>query len=182
MGEILDKCCNIVSACVNKNIRIALDSLSNRIGISKIVNDIKMFRYKSHYWQVVKREMADAISDCIIKYKESCIGNRRIEGIYIADLTGGEHSYNQGYGGKDLDIIIHVEGCYDKVAKRQFESNVEYCIENTISIILNEYFGCDPKKLLDIPNLIEIHVVSGKDDIPYYNMIKARSRSLIRLM
>ena len=181
-GEILDKCCELLSACVNKNVRVTLDSLLNRVRINIMLRDIKSSKYKSHYWQLLKREAAEAIADCIINLKDFCMSDGIIKEIYIADLTGGEHSYiAQGYGGKDLDVIIYVEGLLSRNEKKKIENSIESCIENTINIILNELFSDDPKKLLGVPNLVEIHMVSGKEDIPYYNMIKSRSRSLIKL-
>ncbi len=133
--------------------------------------------YKSHEWQHLKRIIADPVVKCIIEFNSECF-NGCLEEVYIADLTGGQHSYYNGHGGKDLDIILKLrEGC----KRHETEEGVERSIEEAVSFVLEELFGQEFHKLLGIPNIIEIHVVDGPDCFPYYQLVKSKSPTLLRV-
>ncbi|MCE4600196.1 MAG: hypothetical protein F7C38_01335 [Desulfurococcales archaeon] len=107
-----------------------------------------------------------------------CIGSC-IKSIYLADLTGGEHSYITGHGGKDLDVILYAPGCRELDGSS--EEALERALDEAARIIISEVFGFDPIEKLGIPNVIEIHVVRSKEDAPYWNMIFSRFSRLIKV-
>ncbi len=171
-------CCNTLSGCILKNVRSELEQLLERVRRSSILAEIREQGYRAHSWQLVKRTMAGPISRCIKDLAEAC-GIPCLEAIYFSDLTGGEHSYIEGHGGKDLDLILYTPCELDR---ETLEDQLESCIENTITLLLSEILSDDPKTLLGVPNIIEIHIVRDKRDLPYYNMVKYNSRTLTRLL
>ena len=161
-----------------KNVRTELDRLINRVRRNQLLVDMREHGYKSHMWQLIKRTMATPIAKCIWSNSNSC-GLECLKAIYFADLTGGEHSYIEGHGGKDLDLILYTPCDIDR---DRLEEGLERCIENTIDLLLSETLAGNPKTLLGIPNIIEIHIVRGRRDLPYYNMIKYNSRAVTRIL
>ncbi|MCE4619478.1 MAG: hypothetical protein F7C33_00470 [Desulfurococcales archaeon] len=132
--------------------------------------------YKSHAWQYIKRLLADPAVECIITTVSDCIGPGCIKGVYIADLTGGEPSYLQDHGGKDVDIIIYAPSC-----EGLDENVLESGLDQSARIVIAEVLGFDPIEELRIPNVIEIHVVRGPEDAPYYNMLNSRYSRLVKV-
>ncbi len=175
-----DKCCIEASGCAMRWARRALDELSKRTRIELVIRDMREAGYKSHSWQMLKRIMSEPIARCLKDTGPVC-GLNCIETIYVADLTGGEYSYAGYHGGKDMDIIVY-NPCETPLDARVLEDRIESCLENAIGIVLNEFLGVEPKKILGIPNIVEIHVVRDKRDFPYYNMIKSRSSAITRLI
>ncbi|MEB3787604.1 MAG: hypothetical protein GSR78_02480 [Desulfurococcales archaeon] len=175
-----DKCCVEASGCAMRWARRALEELSKRTRIDVIIRDMRESGYRSHSWQMLKRIMSEPIARCLKDTGPVC-GLNCIERIYVADLTGGEYSYAGYHGGKDMDIIVY-NPCETPVDARVLEDKIEECLENAIGIVLNEFLGVEPKRILGIPNIVEIHVVRDKRDFPYYNMIKSRSSAITRLI
>ncbi|MEB3765973.1 MAG: hypothetical protein GSR77_07420 [Desulfurococcales archaeon] len=168
-----------IAGCVYTRLSRELPKLVQRYpgGIKRILKTLRQEKYTSHTWQYLKRYIADQIVSCLIDPEASCYRDC-IKEIYLADLTGGQHSYYSGHGGKDLDIIIVLdENCKDKIN----EKSIEKRIEENVYFILQEIFDEDFYKLLGIPNIIEIHLVTGPDCYPYYQMVANRSRSLIKV-
>ncbi len=161
-----------------KNVRAEIDRLINRVRRGQLLIDMREHGYKSHMWQLLKRTMATPIAKCIWANSGNC-GLECLEAIYFADLTGGEHSYIEGHGGKDLDLILYTPCNIDR---EKLEDTLEKCIENVVDLLLSETLARNPKTLLGIPNIIEIHIVRGKKDLPYYNMIRYNSRTLTRIL
>jgi hypothetical protein len=131
--------------------------------------------YKSHSWQYVKRLLADPAVECIVTVVRSCIGDC-VEAVYAADLTGGEPNYLQNHGGKDIDLIIYAPSC-----QGLDEKILETSLDQAARIVISEVLGFDPIEVLGIPNVIEIHVVRGPEDMPYYNMLSSRYSKLARI-
>ncbi len=171
-------CEDKIAGCVYSSMTRNIPNLILRYpgGKERILKSLREEGYISHTWQYLKRNIADLIVECIVAYSKDCFEDCLRE-IYIADLTGGQHSYYSGHGGKDLDIIIMSEKCQKEID----ESILEKKLEETVFFVLEEYFGVDFYKLLGIPNIVEIHVVTGPECYPYYQMIKNRSSALIKL-
>lgn len=174
----MDDCCNELSGCILRSVRQELDKLLYRVRMETLLSDIKENAYKAHSWQLVKRTMATPIARCLRGLSPRC-GIPCLKTIYFSDLTGGEHSYIEGHGGKDLDLILYTPCELDREA---LEARLEECIENIITLLLYEVLDEDPKKVLGIPNIIEIHIVRDRRDLPYYNMIRYNSRTVTRLL
>jgi len=144
--------------------------------VRSLLRDLRIEGYGSHRWQHLKRLIADPLVECIVSSNRECF-NGCLEEVYIGDLTGGEHSYVEGHGGRDLDIIIKLRtGC-----KHAVEEDVEKVLEDAVSIVLEEVFGVDFHRLLGIPNIIEVHIVDGPDAFPYYQMIESSSPCLVKV-
>lgn len=146
--------------------------------LRRLLKDIEEQGYASHSWQYIKRRIADPAVQCILKVLREC-GLDCIETVFLADLTGAEHSYIQGHGGKDLDIILYAPGCseLDGEAERLIEST----LDEASRLAISETLGFDPVEKLGIPNVIEVHIVRSKDDVPYWNMIFSGYSRLIRV-
>jgi len=143
-----------------------------------LVEEILSQGYKSHAWQYVKRVIADDIVECIVEADQECFGGC-LERVYLADLTGGEHSYIQGHGGKDLDIILYAP-CPD-LDRERLEEEIEKALEPIVRLAIEEALGFDPIKTLGIPNVVEIHIVRDRRDHPYWNMVHSRVSRLIKV-
>ncbi len=174
----MDGCCTELSGCVLRNTRRELEKLIHRVRIENLLGDIRDNAYRAHSWQLLKRTMATPISRCIRSIASSC-NIPCLDSIYFSDLTGGEHSYMEGHGGKDLDLILYTPCDVDR---DRLERGLESCIENAVTLLLSEMLTDDPKKMLGIPNIIEVHIVRDRRDLPYYNMIKYKSRTLTKLL
>ncbi|MEB3861419.1 MAG: hypothetical protein GSR84_04275 [Desulfurococcales archaeon] len=174
----MDGCCTELSGCVLRNTRIELERLIRRVRLENLLGDIRENTYKAHSWQLLKRTMATPIARCIRSLAGPC-GIPCLDSIYFSDLTGGEHSYIEGHGGKDLDLILYTPCELDR---EKVEESLESCIESAVTLLLSEMLTDDPKKILGIPNIIEVHIVRDRRDLPYYNMVKYRSRTLTRLL
>ena len=97
----------------------------------------------------MKREIAEALVPCILE-----ILGCKVEAIYYADLHGAEPAALGDVGGKDIDFII-------KVSKHsQVEANdIEGALESLVVGELSKMLGEDVRKLVGIPNVVEVHVV-----------------------
>jgi len=153
------------------------EKFSNPILLKQALDDIEAYGYKSHMWQYVKRILAEEIVGCIVEHARECF-NGCLDSIYYADMTGGEHSYIQGHGGKDQDIVIYAP-CPD-LPREELEENIESNLEAAARIVISEALGFDPVEKLGIPNVVEIHIVRDERDTPYYNLVHSRVSRLVR--
>ncbi|MCE4618738.1 MAG: hypothetical protein F7C37_04770 [Desulfurococcales archaeon] len=144
----------------------------------RLIRDINDLGYKSHSWQFIKRKIADPVIECLTSILREC-GVNCVKSIYLADLTGAEHSYIQGHGGKDLDIIVFAPGC--EALNKDVERLIESSLDEAARIVINEVLGFDPVEKLGIPNVIEIHIVRSEEDTPYWNLIFSRFSRLIKV-
>ena len=141
-----------------------------------VLEGVREEGYRSHAWQYVKRLLADPAVECMVRTVSECISPECIRGVYIADLTGGEPSYLQEHGGKDIDIIVYAPNC-----SSLDEGVLESSLDQAARIIIAEVLGFDPIEELGIPNVIEVHVVHGPEDAPYYNMLYSKYSRLQRV-
>ena len=172
-------CADKVASCLlQRASRRLKERFSNPILRRQVLEDVEANGYKAHMWQYVKRLLADELVDCLVEYSRDCLDDCLRE-IYLADLTGAEHSYVQGHGGKDQDVIIYAP-C-PQLPRRELERVLEESIEPIARLVVSEALGFDPIEKLGIPNVIEIHIVRDERDAPYYNMIVSPVRRLIRV-
>lgn len=172
-------CAEKVASCLlQRASRRLKERFSNPILRRQVLEDVEANGYRAHMWQYVKRLIADELVECLIEYSRECTGDCLRE-VYLADLTGAEHSYVQGHGGKDQDIIIYAP-CPD-LPRRELEEALEEAVEPIARLLVSEALGFDPIEKLGIPNVIEIHIVRDERDTPYYNMIHSPFRRLIRV-
>ncbi len=150
---------------------------SNPILAQQALRDIEEYGYRSHMWQHVKRLLAEEIVECLVEARRECFDSC-LEAVYLADLTGAEHSYIQGHGGKDQDVIVYAPCPH--LPREELEREIEESLEPIARIVVSEVLGFDPIEKLGIPNVVEVHVVRDERDTPYYNLVKSKVSRLIR--
>jgi len=171
-------CASKLSRCLlQRGSRRLRERFSNPVLARQALEDIRANGYRSHMWQYVKRILAEEIVACLAEASGECFRGC-LDSIYLADLTGGEHSYIQGHGGKDQDIIVYAP-CPD-LPREKLEEEVEGALEPIARLVIHEALGFDPVEELGIPNVVEVHIVRDERDAPYYNMVFSRVSRLIR--
>ncbi len=175
----MSKCQEMLSSCVmQRGQRLLRAKLRDPSRVEALVRDMRERGYRSHSWQYVKRILADAVVECLVEAGGVCLDGCLRE-IYLADMTGGEHSYIQGHGGKDQDIVIYAPCRH--LDRERLENEIEGSIEPVARIIIEEVLGINPIEVLGIPNVIEIHIVRDERDTPYWNMINSKLARLVRV-
>lgn len=99
--------------------------------------------WESVAWQAAKSIIARAAASCIC----------RLTGchVYLLDMHGGEPS--EGLGGKDVDLAVECPGTTPSCSPRELED----ALEAAAAEILDKAVGGDARRMLKIPNIVEVH-------------------------
>ncbi len=154
-------------------LREALEKFSDSIGCSglnALASRLKKDGYRSYTWQRMKRILADTVAEEIIYL----LGPENVRGIFYADLHGGEPVNVGEIGGKDIDIILWLD---EKIVVK--EKLLERKLEERTSRILEQLLGEDIRKTLNIPNLVELHIVKNLEKDIFGWLIKNCSSGAI---
>jgi len=96
--------------------------------------------WASFEWQKIKYIIARCISHCLCQH--GCK-------VYLLEMHGGEPS--EGIGDKDIDLAIDCPLLQEDIDALEKE------FEKTVLGFLGDILGDDARKVLKVPNIVELH-------------------------
>ncbi len=128
-----------VAACFSRRVASRVEALRRLLREALEGRLLGVEPWETLAWQRVKRILAEAMAGCICE--EGC-------SVYLLEMHGG--ALSEDAGGKDIDLAVECSEAVDV-------AGLEAALEAAASRVLEWLVGGEPRRLIGIPNIVEVH-------------------------
>jgi len=130
-----------VAACFSSRVAGRIESLRRLLREALEGRILGVEPWETLAWQHAKRILAEAMAGCMCG--EGCT-------VYLLEMHGG--ALSEDAGGKDIDLAVECRGEVDV-------AELEAALEAAAYRILEKLVGGEPRRVIGVPNIVEVHRV-----------------------